>query len=507
MGQPITWQNVVQGDVGNAWRAMDSAQRSFNGAFDGLQGQVTKSEDIQAKNDVAIKGNNSQDYLNKLALLGKTPEDLALALKDGRVDALKASYGNAINHDQVRGAGEALLDQRYKQNQEAINFKTVMRNEITAPHVDKLRQALLTGDTAAEAEARKSLSDNGYRDFATQDGFARNLQHENLTRDEQKKGWVRDQGTYDRQGVMQDANIENMRGTLANARAQTGIQAGSLKLQGKVYDMNLQDHLDSREAKAIEALGKSQSANAASTEGTAAAMTAIESAFKGDDSGATNARKAYVDIITKYPGISTAAATQAVLAQDNSRYLKNDAWVRSNTVDRAGSLAGTDESKLRQLGDNVRRDASMDQYSRSRDAALNGPLATLQRAAISPPGTPNPVDAAKAAAARLRAEAATPKPTAAPVVVTPSTSTAPSPLLGGPRVGAEVALPFATDMASKGTPLTTYLKANNKVQQLAEAGKKAEAEALSAKLAKAKSESEIRRLTDAAKSIKPEDLQ
>ena len=66
MGQPITWQNVNQGDASTAWRGLDSAQKSINGAFDGLNQVVKGAEDAQAKNDVAIKTNNTQDYLNKL---------------------------------------------------------------------------------------------------------------------------------------------------------------------------------------------------------------------------------------------------------------------------------------------------------------------------------------------------------------------------------------------------------------------------------------------------------
>lgn len=399
MSQPITWQNVNQGDASTAWRAMDSAQRSINGAFDGVQSQITKSEDIQAKNDVAIKQNNTQDFLNKLNALGKTPEALQAAIADGSVEQLKAGYGNAIDHNAVRGAAEGLLDQRYKQVKQGVDFNNAMLDEKLAPIMDKFKSAVLAGN--------KELADKYRSEYTAADGkhgsdlesFLRNNTHENQVWDEQQKGWVRDQGLY-------EANLKNMTHQQRMAEGQLGVAQGQLGIARENLNMNKQDRLDARLGAAVEGLGKARSTEAGSAEGTAAVFAGIAANIK-DESSNVNARRAFGEILKKFPNISTADALAAVLTMDNTRVYKIDSLIRSGAVDSAGKFMGTEDSKAREASASLQRAAAELRYKDAKAAAEAGPGATKRTVAI---------DRAAAAANPVAAPVA---PTPAPAVVAP----------------------------------------------------------------------------------------
>lgn len=480
MAQPITWQNVNQGDVATAWRGLDSAQRSINGAFDGLSGLVKDREAIDAGNQVIQGKNNTNSYLDQVAELGKTPEALQAKIADGSLDRLRASFGPNIDHAATRNAATDLLDQRYKQVQAATEYTHAMADERSHPFMQAYKVASLNGDKEGMAKADAAYAAAGGRDLAGLVGFA-----DQRTQQLTERGYAAN--TDSRAGTMQAATIKNMEGTLANQRNQTEISRGQLgvaqqeaALRGKQFNMALQDHLDQREAKAVEALGKSRQADAGTLEGQTAVLASIESAFKGDESGATNARKAFTDIVKKFPGITTQDAMLAVMGQDNSRYLKNDAWVRSNTVDRAGEFAKSPESILRAQAASLQRDATIDVYSRAHQAALAGPMSTgpaptrnaakLAEAAKSVQVVPNPVAIPSPVAAQeaaLRTQAAIPAPGIDSVVL-------PSSIEGGSaKVGEYPAF-------------SRTLKANVNAEALK--AKQAEIDAQAAKEAKLKAE-------------------
>jgi hypothetical protein len=230
MAQPITWQNVTQGDASTAWRALDSAGRSINTAFDGLQGVIKGSEDIQAKNDVAMKNNNTQSYLDQVAQRIRTssPEQAQKDLASGLFDQLKASYGANIDHAAVRGAPEAMLDTHYKQVKQGVDFNNAMLDEKTAPLMDKFRQALYAKDAVGMEKYRTAYSDAGGKHSADLELAARNIGHENLLWDEQKKTWVRDQGKYESDLKVARANI-----------AQSGAAVRASDAQVRSSDANI----------------------------------------------------------------------------------------------------------------------------------------------------------------------------------------------------------------------------------------------------------------------------
>jgi hypothetical protein len=147
MAQPITWQNVNGVSLSDAGRSIDSAQRSFNGAFDGLQGVIKDHEAIDTSNMAVQKQNNTQSYLDKVAELGRTPAQLQAAIQTGQLEQLRASFGPNIDHAATRGAAESLLDQRYKQVAAANEFadKTLTREQ--RPIHDSILTKAYAGDT------------------------------------------------------------------------------------------------------------------------------------------------------------------------------------------------------------------------------------------------------------------------------------------------------------------------------------------------------------------------
>ena len=336
MSQPITWQNVNQGDASTAWRAMDSAQRSINGAFDGLQSQITKSEDIQAKNDVAIKQNNTQDFLNKLNVLGKTPEALQAAIADGSVEQLKAGYGNAIDHNAVRGAAESLLDQRYKQVKQGVDFNNAMLDEKLAPIMDKFKSAVLAGN--------KELADKYRSEYTAADGkhgsdlesFLRNNTHENQVWDEQQKGWVRDQGQY-------EANLKNMAHQQRMAEGQLGVAQGSLSLQQRQQNLNERDRLEQQISANVAAMGEVSKASAASPDGTKAIIDEIGK--MADPAQKRSAYQAFNEMKLKNPNILTGDAMTALMGT-YQRWWRSDSTIRGETTDTAAALANSPSSAL-----------------------------------------------------------------------------------------------------------------------------------------------------------------
>lgn len=421
MGNPITWQNVNQGDASTAWRAMDSAQRSFNGAFDDLGSILKGSEEIQAKNDVAIKNNNTQDFLNKVSQLGKTPEQLAAAIANGDIDRLKSGYGNAINHDVVRGAAEGLLDQRFKQARTATEFGNFMLDEKTAPIMDKFKTAMIAGDKEGMERYRGEYAKSGGKHGVDLEVFARNMLHENDTWDEQKKGWVRDQGMHEAKLADMLASQQIAKGQLAVSQGQLGVAQSGLQIQRENLQMTKDDRYQARLGAAIEGLGKVRAAEAGSAEGTAAMFNSISETFKGDPNGMASARAAFGKILEANPKISTADAMQAVLTQDNSRWYKINGWVEGNTGARAEQLAATDASRERTAQTELQKAAALERYAnlRAQDPAAKIRAAATPRNPVVAPVTPAAPPVIVAPPATVPA----PVVPVAPVVVPPSGAT------------------------------------------------------------------------------------
>lgn len=318
MGSPITWQNVNQGDASTAWRAMDSAQRSVNGAFDGLTGIIKESEGVQAKNDVAIKGNNTQDYLNKLTSAFKSPEDLAAGLADGRVDALKASYGNSINHEQARGAAESLLNTKYAQVKAATEYGHAMADERSHPFMQAYKVASLKGDTAGMAAADAAYTAAGGRDLAGIVSFAdqRKQEMELRGRATTEFGW---KGQNQADNLLTTANQRATSLMQANASQSSAAAAVDNAATNKASLIGtLQDKAEGRQIQAATGMGTISNHLVGSPDGAKAVNTVI-AALPDDAAKRTAAR-----IVASMPKDATAADVATAITSINQR------WWRSN---------------------------------------------------------------------------------------------------------------------------------------------------------------------------------
>lgn len=149
MATPITWRNIQGASLSEASRPLEVAQRSMNASLDNFGDILKRSEAIDANNVVAQKNFNTQDYLNKVAAMGRTPEELAAAIKSGAVDQLRSSYGASIDQAATRGAAESLLANRYQQVKQATEFNHFMTDEATAADRQGFLMSARNGDMGA----------------------------------------------------------------------------------------------------------------------------------------------------------------------------------------------------------------------------------------------------------------------------------------------------------------------------------------------------------------------
>lgn len=135
----ITWRNVNGPDLASALRGFYGATDTINSGFSGLQKAFSTYQGDQRQLFTDTKEANTQSFLNQLAQY-RTPEELAAAQASGELDKLQASFGNAIDQAQVRGATEnrinvlrdqVLKGQQYDQQQLATKWNPVA-DQLTA---------------------------------------------------------------------------------------------------------------------------------------------------------------------------------------------------------------------------------------------------------------------------------------------------------------------------------------------------------------------------------------
>lgn len=391
MAQPITWQNVNGPNLSEALRPLQAAQSSFNGAFSGLGDILKERSAIEAANAVQLKQNNTQSFLDQVAQLGQTPEQLQAALQSGQVNQLRASYGNDIDKAATRGAGESLLADRYKQVQAATEFGNTMLNEKTAPIMDRFKQASLREDEAGKEAARAEYAAAGGKHGADLESFAQNTARDNLKWNEQTKQWVRDEKKF-------AADILHMQNQDANAAAQTAIAGrnaavneADLKIRGEEVGFKREDRAEDRIAKVSSALGDVGSRNAASAQGTESIYKAISQNIKNPKTQ-ENARVALGEIllrdaedarrakqnpkkdkdgkVVEHIPLTTAAAMAAVLSIEDTPWYSPFNWQnfkRDNAGFRAREAMKTGEAATTAQRDSVRESTLYEQLKRARD--------------------------------------------------------------------------------------------------------------------------------------------
>lgn len=243
MAGPINWQNVGQYSLADAGRPLEAAQRSFNGAFDGIGGILKEREALNNKNFEVAKVNNTNSYLNQVAELGKTPEALQRAMQDGTLDKIRASLGPNIDQNAIRGAAESLLDQRFKQVKQATDFNNFMTDEKQAPIRDAVGSLIAQGKTQ---EAQALLQQHQLRNEAAlyQGLDARGQVDVERGRATTKFGWDGE----DQKAQMAKAadDLLTNRSQRAASAASIANGAASLGLQRDRMTMETEDRKESR---------------------------------------------------------------------------------------------------------------------------------------------------------------------------------------------------------------------------------------------------------------------
>lgn len=179
MASPITWQNINGASLAEASRPLELAQRGFNTSFDQLGAVLAQREAIDAQNQIVQRGNNTQDFQDKLFATWKTPEALAAAMQSGEVDKLRAGYGTNIDRAATRGAADALLAQRYAQTGAANEYTDKQLDRTQAPIKDQIGSLIATGRTT---EAKQLLEANQLRGEASLYGALDNRGQEEIMR-------------------------------------------------------------------------------------------------------------------------------------------------------------------------------------------------------------------------------------------------------------------------------------------------------------------------------------
>lgn len=182
MATPIRWDNVQGPSFRDASVGLDSAARSFQAGLSALQQPLEQREAMNAVNAGVQRTNNTNAFLDAIAQYSDV-DKLTQAQKDGTIAALRGQYGNNIDANAVRSAVGDRLTSLQTQGTQKIIYDNAMRDENTALARDQLRTAILNGDKDGENAARNTLSQLGYRDFATQTMFADQRSQELLGRD------------------------------------------------------------------------------------------------------------------------------------------------------------------------------------------------------------------------------------------------------------------------------------------------------------------------------------
>lgn len=379
MANPITWQNVNGPNLAEALRPLQAAQNSFNGAFAGLGDILKERTAIEAANAVQLKQNNTQAFLDQVAQLGQTPEKLQAALQSGQINQLRSSFGNEIDKAATRGAGEALLADRYKQVQAATEFGNAMLNEKTAPIMDRFKSASINGDKDAMEKARAEYSALGGKHGSDLESFAQNASRDNMKWDETQKGWVRDEKRFTAD-IQHMANQDKIaQGQLDNSRAQTANQARQISAnianQDKELDLRTEemgfkreDRAEDRVSKVASALGALGSRSATSAEGTAAIFKGIADNYK-DPATQNNARLAASEIIKADPNATTAAVMAGVLSMGETSWRPWD-WKsgrRSDALEIAKNQMAAPGTTAQLVNDEVRKAVLLEQLKRARE--------------------------------------------------------------------------------------------------------------------------------------------
>jgi len=268
MAQPIRWDNINGAGLSEASRPLESAQRSFLGAFNTLGDTFAQREAIDTANVANERVNNTNAFLDAISKY-RSPEELRAAqAAGGALDQLRSQFGTRIDANAVRGAADARVAALQGQAQQEIAYNHMMTDERVAPILDQYKAALLAGDSQKAAALDAQYQQLGGRDLATLKAAADNRAQElvqrgrqSITFDSQQKKFADDLLTsaatrqhmatsdatnakaVDAQVRQVDFNIQNTKDATAAAQAagRAAAAKNALKEAGNVYRDGIYD--------------------------------------------------------------------------------------------------------------------------------------------------------------------------------------------------------------------------------------------------------------------------
>jgi hypothetical protein len=163
-----------------------------------------------------------------------SPDQLRAAqAQGGALDQLRASFGNQVDANTIRGAADARVAALQQQAQQEVAYNHMMADERVAPLVDQYKQAVLKGDSKAAAALEGQYQKLGGRDLAGLASYA------DARANEMKLRGYADQT----QSLNQDRGRQEIlasKAAIENAAAQTRIAQGTLANQERQTSSNIQ---------------------------------------------------------------------------------------------------------------------------------------------------------------------------------------------------------------------------------------------------------------------------
>lgn len=161
MAGPITWRNVNSDNNSGQSRALLGAGQAIGGGANALMDAIAQQQKIQQANQKVQVGNNTQDFLDKVASLPGGAAALADPTQQAGLESLRQSYGNQIDREATRGAVASQLGALQGQELNTIKYGDTTQEVAQRPLVDKLQELQAAGDTAG---VDKILNENQFRD-------------------------------------------------------------------------------------------------------------------------------------------------------------------------------------------------------------------------------------------------------------------------------------------------------------------------------------------------------
>lgn len=279
MATPITWQNVNGPSLADALRPMEAAQRSFNGAFEGIGGLVKSREKVNDDNWLNTKLNRTNAALNKITAFS-SPEEYAAAQKAGLLQTLVE--GGQIDETAVRAAADSRLGVLQGRAEQGIRYDNMSRDQRESGIRDEIASMINSGNPALIAQGKQRLAEVQLRNEADLALAGNNASQQLVTRGyeaiNQKQGTERHVADLKNQLFNQGIASRNAavnEGQLAISQSNQKQNAAEFTLRKEEYAQKIRDGK-------FDQLGKLKTSTLDTKEGIEEAITMIGTLHKGN---------------------------------------------------------------------------------------------------------------------------------------------------------------------------------------------------------------------------------